>query len=1047
MRTNTSALQKAKYKLKILDAEKADDTKKKKKVIKQNDEYLLKAISSAMLCTEYIQPEQTRLKELIAEYQNQQDTDKYWEIKSNYYKDQIEIIEETYPLFSAEAKRRKNLIQTINSTGQWEIEREKCKEDTLYWFDNYAWTSDPRKVGIWSLPFMLYPYQREAVTWLEDLIFSKKTSGVIEKSRDLGFSWLLISLFYKHFQHSEGFHALIGSITANECDTIGDPSSMFEKIREQARLQPVGLLPSGWDRNISYMKAINPVTKSTITGSTSNADFGRGGRFSCLTGDTLIQTPDGNRPIKELAETAYPEIIGIDGKIKKVRGYIVKPKEPVYKVTTRGGFSLTGTKDHPLLKVRTNGELEKTEISKLKVHDKLRLITNTPKGIDTMSLETAKILGYLVSEGYVVRTDGTIQFCNSNKEIVEDFDTLWKSVFPNTNPRYTENTSISSITGKTSCWKTITINSVKTRKYLKELGLTYTKSAYKEIPEAILKGTKDIKINFLQSLFEGDGSIGTYNGKFRVSYSSQSIKLLTQLQILLLEFGIISTKITGKNRKELNLHMNGYNGFLFCQQIGFISTIKKSKQPTELPDGWRVKPFDAEIISIEEAGEEITYDLECEGHKFIANGLASHNCILFDEFSSFEMDTAAMTASSQSSPCKIYNSTAKGMGNEFYRLANSGKIEKKTFHWTVHPYKTQSWYDYQKIEMSDIQIAQELDINYESSQHNKVYSEYQEHIHVVTKSEVIRALPSFGDMHGNFRIPFGHSIYMGEDVGQTEEHAHMMLWFATLKENTITTDGIDLSGSVLIYRELQQSPKSPPRIWAESIKKAEGDLEKNMVSGRFISHEAVTEAEIYSDEYGLNFINWKPDYTTGISRVKDYLDVVFKESIHPFREYTRKQKYPNAPPILGRPHIYIVVDDEQGELLFNESTNSYSIIPAKDNNGFIRTRFEFPLYHYPQSELGKEVKRMRPRKKDDDALDVIRCIATECFPPVNKENRFASIEKELPSGLRLDSIRELPTESLGMAFLQRNQQIREKNKHLESIGINYRDQLIKDRLC
>lgn len=702
MRTNTSALQKAKYKLKILDAEKADDTKKKKKVIKQNDEYLLKAISSAMLCTEYIQPEQTRLKELIAEYQNQQDTDKYWEIKSNYYKDQIEIIEETYPLFSAEAKRRKNLIQTINSTGQWEIEREKCKEDTLYWFDNYAWTSDPRKVGIWSLPFILYPYQREAVTWLEDLIFSKKTSGVIEKSRDLGFSWLLISLFYKHFQHSEGFHALIGSITANECDTIGDPSSMFEKIREQARLQPVGLLPSGWDRNISYMKAINPVTKSTITGSTSNADFGRGGRFSC---------------------------------------------------------------------------------------------------------------------------------------------------------------------------------------------------------------------------------------------------------------------------------------------------------------------------------------------------------ILFDEFSSFEMDTAAMTASSQSSPCKIYNSTAKGMGNEFYRLANSGKIEKKTFHWTVHPYKTQSWYDYQKIEMSDIQIAQELDINYESSQHNKVYSEYQEHIHVVTKSEVIRALPSFGDMHGNFRIPFGHSIYMGEDVGQTEEHAHMMLWFATLKENTITTDGIDLSGSVLIYRELQQSPKSPPRIWAESIKKAEGDLEKNMVSGRFISHEAVTEAEIYSDEYGLNFINWKPDYTTGISRVKDYLDVVFKESIHPFREYTRKQKYPNAPPILGRPHIYIVVDDEQGELLFNESTNSYSIIPAKDNNGFIRTRFEFPLYHYPQSELGKEVKRMRPRKKDDDALDVIRCIATECFPPVNKENRFASIEKELPSGLRLDSIRELPTESLGMAFLQRNQQIREKNKHLESIGINYRDQLIKDRLC
>lgn len=698
MSINTDALAKAKAKLKLLDAEKEQPKDlTKKKVSKRTNDYLFQALETAIHCVDILPAEEERIHQLVEEIKADKDNDDNWELKVEYHLKQLELMKQTYPLFSEEAIRRKELIESVTKRNKWNEEIQKCKEDTMYWFNNYAWTSDPRKSGIWSLPFMLYPYQIDAIEWLEKLIFTKKSSGVIEKSRDLGFSWLLVSLFYKHWQHSEGFHALIGSITADECDTIGDHSSMFEKIREQSRLQPKELLPVGWDGNVSYMKAVNPVTKSTITGSTSNADFGRGGRYSV---------------------------------------------------------------------------------------------------------------------------------------------------------------------------------------------------------------------------------------------------------------------------------------------------------------------------------------------------------ILFDEFSSFEMDTAAMTASSQSSPCKIYNSTAKGMGNEFYRLAHNNKVEKKTYHWTSHPHKTDVWYRYQGLEMSDLQIAQELDINYDASQPNKVYSMYKEYVHVVTKSEVMRALPSFRDSNGKFQIPVGHNIYMGEDVGQTAEHAHMMMWFATLRENTKTVDGIDVSGSVFVYRERQISPKTPPRVWANTIREEEGVYESKMISNRFISHEATTEVETYADEYNLYFEKWNPDYNTGISRVKDYLDIVLEHTEHPFREHTRKLKYPDAPPIMGRPRIFFIVDDEQGELMYDNVAKRYYLTPAIDDNGFIRTRYEFPMYHFPTSELGKEVKKMRPKKKDDDAMDIIRCIATECFPPINKQSINDIIENKLPNQLKLGNIDRLPTSEMGMAFLQRQQELDKQKKSQEYIGVSYRDKLL-----
>lgn len=682
----------AQAKLGVLNAKKdLAASAPKQKEGKHTQQLLWTAIDTASTCTLILPDERKRVERLVKSIEAAKDEDKNWETRIQYHLQNLATLEETYPRFEDEAKRRKSLILETNRRNKWKEEKEKCKDSTKYWFDNYAWTADPRKTGIWSLPFLLYEYQYDAVDWLEELIFLKQSSGLVEKSRDLGLSWLITAFLYKHWQHARdgAFSALMGSITSDECDKIGDPSSMFEKLRIQARLQPLGLLPKGWDCDISYMKAVNPENGSTLTGETSNADFGRSGRYKC---------------------------------------------------------------------------------------------------------------------------------------------------------------------------------------------------------------------------------------------------------------------------------------------------------------------------------------------------------IVFDEFSAFEKDTAAMTASSQSSPCKIYNSTARGMGNEFFRLAKGGNIEKKTFHWTLHPHKNDAWYEYQKLEMNPVQVAQELDIDYTASTPNKVY-DYNEVYHVSTKSEVMRALPAFKH-EGKFRIPFGHKIMMGYDVGQSEKHVNAILWFCTLRQNTVTIDGIDLSGSVFLYREIIAPDHSTPRNIAAIIKGAEGLFEPRMVADRVISHEQTTMRDSLDWDYNVNFRKWTPDYNEGISRIRNYLEIIKPHEPHPFRDTSHIK---NAPPIMGRPMMYLIVDDEQGELEYEPALERYSVRPPLDMGGLYRTRMEFPAYHMKNTEIGKEVSKMRPYKDFDDCMDVVRCVGTECFAPIAKMTDEERFEKALPKGLKADSISNMTPEDRGMAFLMVQEHKREFNKQQEKIGLSFRD--------
>lgn len=103
---------------------------------------------------------------------------------------------------------------------------------------------------------------------------------LIEKTRDMGVSWMALYGFQHAWLFRDGADFRCGSRKEEYVDRPGDIDTLFEKLRFNLRHQPAFLYPSGFSWNIhsTYMKLINPENKNAIVGESANADFGSGGR-------------------------------------------------------------------------------------------------------------------------------------------------------------------------------------------------------------------------------------------------------------------------------------------------------------------------------------------------------------------------------------------------------------------------------------------------------------------------------------------------------------------------------------------------------------------------------------------------------------------------------------------------------------------------------------------------------------------------------------------------------------------------------------------------
>ena len=157
------------------------------------------------------------------------------------------------------------------------------KDHPADFINDFGCTFDPRnaEIGLPStIPFLLFPRQREYVDWIQARWLARE-DGLTEKSRDMGVSWLCVAIAVWMWLFYPGTVIGFGSRKEEYVDKIGDPKTLFWKVRQFVELLPKEFRPKGWDasKHAPHMRILNPENGSSIIGEAGD-NIGRGNRTS-----------------------------------------------------------------------------------------------------------------------------------------------------------------------------------------------------------------------------------------------------------------------------------------------------------------------------------------------------------------------------------------------------------------------------------------------------------------------------------------------------------------------------------------------------------------------------------------------------------------------------------------------------------------------------------------------------------------------------------------------------------------------------------------------
>lgn len=287
---------------------------------------------------------------------------------------------------------------------------------------------------------------------------------------------------------------------------------------------------------------------------------------NCLVGDTLIFTGDGFKFLDEVCPAAEGKAFE---NLKVQAGSSFEDTSVVHNngratvtaLTTHEGITVEGTADHLVQILDRSLNLVWRPINDVDVGDYLvvpkgrkfsrtatqlrfkytpsvsthngRVYNVTTKFPSHMTNELARLVGYLIGDGYVSRTH--LGFATKDKEVMDDFVHCFEACFDHT-PTVSGNGFLRARCDKTSICTFFG--------HIADMVLR--KSDRKYLPACVLNSTKQHVQECVRALFNCDGSWG----KQGFTFASVSKKLAMSLQQVLLHFGIVSRLATRDQNKS-----------------------------------------------------------------------------------------------------------------------------------------------------------------------------------------------------------------------------------------------------------------------------------------------------------------------------------------------------------------------------------------------------------------------------------------------------------------------------------------------------------------
>jgi len=297
----------------------------------------------------------------------------------------------------------------------------------------------------------------------------------------------------------------------------------------------------------------------------------------CTIGNTRVETPNGTYRIDELVEGAQSdsdtpvdlEVLDRNGRPVHASMFFHSGEHPTLRIRTREGYELTGTHNHPVLcLVDMVGVplLLWKRLDEIKAGDRVlmaRMNRDDEEWTTIRDRQEALLLGAFVSEGWV--SERRAGFNNVDpvffSRVLEAYDAVVGG------PRYAHSRDIRS----GSKLHELDVQNLDTLSVSPLAELQGRQSHEKVVPERVWRGGRQFKRIFLQSLFTGDGSCSLLPHKtIQVSYLTFSEQLAKDVQLLLLEFGVVSRLCHYAKGEHKVVITNRRDARRFMLHVGFL---------------------------------------------------------------------------------------------------------------------------------------------------------------------------------------------------------------------------------------------------------------------------------------------------------------------------------------------------------------------------------------------------------------------------------------------------------------------------------------------
>jgi DNA gyrase subunit A len=337
----------------------------------------------------------------------------------------------------------------------------------------------------------------------------------------------------------------------------------------------------------------------------------------CVTGDTRVATPEGTVRIDSIVEDAEPEsdsdidleVLDRLGRPVHASKLFHSGEHPTLRLRTAQGHELTGTHNHPVLCLV---DMAGVPLLLWKLLEEVGpgdrvLISRTEREAGDLTedeRQLALLAGALVSEGWVGPTRAG--FNNVDEEFFSAVLAAYDSIVGG--PRYVYSRRISS-------GSLLHELDVQNLSHFQRSPLAEIRGAAREkvVPEFVWRANPAMKREFLRALFTGDGSSSLLpRNTIQISYSTYSDQLARDVQILLLEAGVVSRICRYEKGEYKVVVSNRRDARIFEQNVGFLGAkqAKLSADLATIPHASRAMsrdhvPYMAEYVRSEAEGDDI----------------------------------------------------------------------------------------------------------------------------------------------------------------------------------------------------------------------------------------------------------------------------------------------------------------------------------------------------------------------------------------------------------------------------------------------------------